>query len=81
MEKGSVAILPVLVLNKFDLNQLVDGKTLLEWAITFNRLDWVNGLLEEEVDLSVLTSEGETALDLAKRLGGREEMVALLKGG
>jgi ankyrin repeat protein len=78
MEKGSVAMLPVLVLNKFDLNQLVDGKTLLEWAITFNRLDWVIGLLEEEVDPSVPTSEGETALELAKRLGGREEMVALL---
>jgi hypothetical protein len=28
----------------------------------------------------VLTSEGETALDLAKRLGGREEMVVLLNG-
>ncbi|MFT7453047.1 MAG: ankyrin repeat protein [Patescibacteria group bacterium] len=79
MKKGSVAILPVLVRNKFDLDQLVDGKTLLEWAVTFNRMDWVNGLLEEEVDLSVPTSEGETALELAKRLGDRDAIVGLLE--
>lgn len=79
MEKGSVAILPVLVRNEFDLNQLVDGKTLLEWAVTFNRMDWVNGLLEEEVDLSVLTSDGETALELAQRLGDRDAIVGLLE--
>lgn len=79
IEKGSLAILPVLVKNTFDLNKLVDGKTLLEWAVTFNRVDWVNGLLEEKVDLSVLTSEGETALQLAKSMGEREMIVKLIE--
>ncbi|MFK7810582.1 MAG: ankyrin repeat domain-containing protein [Saprospiraceae bacterium] len=79
VEKGSVAILPVLVRNEFDLNRLVDGKTLIEWAITHNRMDWVNGLLEENVDLSVETSDGDTALELAKKLGDREAIVKLLE--
>ncbi|HHS95739.1 MAG TPA: ankyrin repeat domain-containing protein, partial [Phaeodactylibacter sp.] len=78
VEKASLAMLPVLVKNKIDLNQTVEGKTLLEWAILFNRPEWVSGLLDEMVDLTIPTSEGGTFIDLAQKLEGREDILQLL---
>ncbi len=79
IEKSSLAILPVLVKNKVDLNEITDGKTLLEWAIHYNRIDWVNGLLDEEVDLTTTNDAGQTALAYAESLGDRDTIVGLLK--
>lgn len=50
IEKSSVATLPVLAIHNVDLNKVTEGKTPIEWAIHFNRKDWVNGLLEEGVE-------------------------------
>ena len=112
IEKASLAILSVLVRNKVDLNREVEDKALLEWAITYQRVDWVNGLIDEgaeinalgldgktalmhaveqnlpqvvnllleaEVNPSIKSQDGKTALDMAKALGDREEIVLMLK--
>ncbi len=79
VEKGSIALLPVLIRHQFDINQLIDGETMLEWAVEHNRIDWVNGLLEEDADPNIPTSEGQTALELAQALGDRTEIIALLE--
>ena len=62
IEKASLGILPVLERNKVDLNRQVQGKTLLEWAIYFKRIDWINGLIEEGVEVDSVSQEGKTAL-------------------
>jgi len=49
IEKSSVGTLPVLAIHNVDLNKVTEGKTPIEWAMHFNRKDWVNGLLEEGV--------------------------------
>ncbi|MFK7775784.1 MAG: ankyrin repeat domain-containing protein [Saprospiraceae bacterium] len=49
IEKSSVGTLPVLAIHNVDLNRVTEGKTPIEWAMHFNRRDWVNGLLEEGV--------------------------------
>lgn len=54
IEKSSVGTLPVLAIHNVDLNRVTDGKTPIEWAMHFNRRDWVNGLLEE----GVISEEG-----------------------
>ncbi len=72
IEKGSVGILPVLAKHKIDLNKNTEGKTPIEWAIHFNRKDWVIGLLEEGV-------EAQAGLDFAKTLDGREDIVTILE--
>jgi len=50
IEKSSVATLPVLAIHNVDLNKVTEGKAPIEWAMHFNRRDWVNGLLEEGVE-------------------------------
>ena len=50
IEKSSVGTLPVLAIHNVDLNRVTEGKTPIEWAMHFNRKDWVNGLLEEGVE-------------------------------
>ena len=65
IEKGSVAILPVLKRNKVDLNAFVDGKCLLSWAIYFNRMDWTIGLIKEGVNMDLQDKQGNTPLMLA----------------
>ncbi len=56
IEKGSIAILPVLSKNNIAFNQITGGKSLMQWAIEFERADWVNGLLMEN-SLENATSE------------------------
>ena len=79
IEKGSIAILPVLSRHKVDLDAPTDGKRPLEWAVEFNRTDWVNGLLGEQALEDFETSVGGTLLALAESLGEREAIVALLE--
>ncbi len=77
VEKGSVAILPVLTRHGFDLNQNVNGDTLLEWAIEYKRMDWLNGLLEEGANIDELDEDGRTPLMMAVETG-QEDAVRLL---
>ncbi len=79
IEKASIAILPVLAKHKMDLNQKVEGKSPLEWAIFYNRKDWVNGLLEEDADPRIKNSDDQNALEYAKSLEEREEIISIIK--
>ena len=79
IEKASIAILPVLAKHKMDLNQKVEGKTPLAWAIFYNRKDWVNGLLEEDADPRIKNGEDQNALEYAKSLDGREEIISIIE--
>lgn len=72
IEKASIGILPVLAKHKIDLNQKTDGKTPIEWAIHFNRKDWVIGLLQEGVS-------SQAALDFAKQTEDRDDIVTILE--
>ena len=78
IEKASVAILPVLAKHKVDLNKATEGKTPLEWAIYFNRKDWVIGLTEEGVKQSPEVTNGQTPQELAAQMEGRDDIAALL---
>jgi len=62
IEKGSLAVLPVLVGNSVDLHHRHEGKSLIEWAIEYERIDWVGALLDEEVDPDQQDENGRTAL-------------------
>ncbi len=80
IEKGSIGILPILDLYKINLNQIINGKSILEWAITHNRMDWVNGLIEEGVDLTAKNSKGETIQEFAKQFKN-DDLMNLLDSG
>ncbi len=81
MEEGSIGLLPLYAKHKIDMNQIVDGKSLLEWAIKYNRVDWLNGLLAEGADKKMVNKNGQTALDYAESFGERRVgIVELLKG-
>ncbi len=112
IEKASIGILPVLAGRGVDLNHEVDDKTPIEWAIHFNRKDWLIGLMEEGVAVDVVDehaqtpimkatianspdlvkillaanarvdlkdNQGETVLEMATRLGDRQEIIDLLQ--
>jgi ankyrin repeat protein len=66
IEKSSVGILPVLAIHNVDLNYITEGKMPIEWAMHFNRRDWVNGLLEEGV-------ESEAGIAFVKNASSEEE--------
>lgn len=71
--KGGLGILPVLSRHGIDLSKEVEGKNLMEWSIFYNRLDWVNGLKAEGVEIS------QKEVDYAEKLGGRDEILEELK--
>lgn len=77
IEKASIAILPVLVRNKVDLNGTANGKTLLEWAVIHQRQDWLIGLIKEGADIDRKDDEGRTPLFLAVE-ENQPEFVAIL---
>ncbi len=79
IEKASLGILPVLVKNKVDLNEKAGGKTLLEWAILYNRPDWVTGLLAEGADPKVTNEAGQNALEYAESLEDRKAIIAIVQ--
>ena len=81
VEKGSVAILPVLARHEFDLDKPVNGDTLLEWAMTYKRMDWLNGLLQEGADIDGLDENGRTPLMMAVELKLEEAVDLLLDKG
>lgn len=78
IEKGSVAILPVLSKRNIPFNQKTGGKSLMQWAVEFERADWVNGLLMEKSLEN--TSEQEIG-DLLKLAESKQnaEILELLK--
>ncbi|MEM8908682.1 MAG: ankyrin repeat domain-containing protein [Bacteroidota bacterium] len=78
VEKASIGILPVLARHRVDLNRLINEKTLLEWAIHFDKPDWVVGLIAEGVDLDLRNANGQTPLELAQALGERAAIVEAL---
>jgi len=79
LEKGSIGLLPLYAKHDLDMNQLVEGKSLLEWAIKYNRIDWANGLLAEGADTSIKNKNEQTALEYAVSFGdGRTAFVELL---
>ena len=47
IQKGSIAILPVLAKHKVPFEKKIDDKSSLLWAVELNRVDWVNGLITE----------------------------------
>ena len=71
--KGGLGILPVLVRHKIDLNKVVDERTPMQWAIFYNRMDWVQGLIAEGI---AITPE---LIAYTEELGGREEILDVLK--
>lgn len=81
IEKASVAILPVLQRNRVDLNQKTQGRTPLDWAVHHRRVDWVNGLIEEGVDVDAVDGEGKTALIRAVEENVPEIVQLLLEAG
>jgi len=81
VEKGSVAILPVLARHEFDLDLPVNSDTLLEWAMTYKRMDWLNGLLQEGADIDGLDEHGRTPLMMAVELKLEEAIELLLDKG
>ncbi len=78
IDKGSLAVLPVLVGNDVDLNQRYQKRTPLEWAIHFRRTDWVGALLDEEVNPDTQDEAGQTPLMLAVELNFPEAIGLLL---
>jgi len=80
MEKGSIGLLPLYAKHAIDLNQVVEGKSLIEWAIKYNRQDWINGLIMEGADIKSNNKNGQTPLEYAESFGeGRKEIVKILK--
>lgn len=79
IEKGSIGILPVLARHQVDLNRVIEGRQLLEWAIHFNKPDWVIGLVSEGVEIDVPNAEGQLPVELAETLGDREAIVDILR--
>ncbi len=77
IQSGTIGILPVLKSNGDDINKLASGRTLIEWAVRFNRADWVNGLIAEGADIAAVNSDGKTLLELAKEVGADAGIVGL----
>ncbi len=78
IEKGSVAILPVLSKRNIKFNQRIDDKSLMQWAIEFERPDWVNGLLTEKFLEKSSKEEMEAILSLAESKQNKA-IIGLLK--
>ena len=79
LEKGSIGLLPLYAKHNLDMNQIVEGKSLLEWAIKYDRIDWANGLLAEGADPSIKNKNNQTALEYAVSFGNdRPAFVELL---
>ena len=79
VEKASLAVLPVFIKHKVDLDALTDGKTPLEWAIHFKRKNWLIGLLDEGVNPDLPDIQGFTPLMEAVRAKMPEFVEILLE--
>lgn len=79
IEKGSIGLLPLYAKHEIDMNQVVEEKSLLEWAIKYNRQDWVNGLMMEGADIASKNKNGQTPLEYAESFGdNRADIVKTL---
>jgi len=67
IQKGSIAILPVLAKHKVPFEKKLDGKSSLHWAIELKRIDWVNGLITE----NALTNADQEELIQIKALADK----------
>lgn len=82
IEKGSIAILPVLSKNKIDISKKTEGKSLLSWAVYYKRKDWVNGLISEGALKNMTKDQLETLVKEAGQIEDQlEEIVQLLNRG
>ncbi len=80
IEKGSIAILPVLAKNKVDLTIETEGKTLLNWATNNKRKDWVNGLITEGVLSNMDQNSMQTLINEAESVEDQEaDIIEMLK--
>lgn len=80
IEKGSIGLLPLYVKHAIDLNQIVEERSLIEWAIKYNRQDWVNGLITEGADIATANENGQTPLEYAESFGdSRAAIIEILK--
>lgn len=78
IEKGSIAILPVLSKREIDFSRKINDKSLINWAIGLNRADWVRGLIAEKA----LENESDHAIsELIKeaQLTKNDEIVGILE--
>ena len=78
---GPIALLPALVAKKVDINQRINNHTLLEWAIHYDRQNWVVGLLQEDANTDTVNEQGETPLMMAIRSNKPEIVNLLLEDG
>lgn len=65
MQKGSVAILPILAKYNAISNKKIEGKSLALWAIELKRPDWLNGLIAEKALKSDTKEEMNMLLNAA----------------
>lgn len=77
LEKGSIAILPVLSKHTVNFSNKIDNKTILQWALELKRADWVNGLLTEGA-LSNITAQERAKLMEVARGTEDSEMINLM---
>ena len=78
IEKADIPILPVFAKHKVDLNRLIKGRSPLSWAIHFERLDWLIGLLREGANPDIVDTDGNTPLMLAVQAKSEEMVTALV---
>jgi ankyrin repeat protein len=78
IQKGSIAILPVLAKHKVPFDKKIDGKSCLQWAIELNKIDWVNGLITEKALANADPNEIEIIQQLAEN-HENSNMKAILK--
>ena len=81
IEKGTIAILPVLVQEKVSLEEKAGGRSLLSWAIEFKRTDWVAGLIHEGANVNEVDPDGDSLLIQAIQAKDYLIIETLLKAG
>ena len=79
IEKAGIGMLPVFAKHKLDINTIIEGKSLLEWAILHNRTDWVTGLLAEGASPAQKNTNGQNALEYARSIEGRTAIAAIIE--
>ncbi len=79
IEKAELPVLPVFVKHKVNLKQLIEGRSLLSWAIHYQRLDWLSGLLREGVDPDMPDADGRSPLMVAVVARSTKMIAALLE--
>lgn len=79
IEKGSVAILPVLSKHNIAFDKKTGNKSLIQWAVEFERPDWVNGLLMEKSLKNAKEGEVGVLIKLAESKQNKDILELLRK--